>query len=483
MGRLRDCLVTMIVAGMPGLLAALPALVRCGREPGWYCGLHPAGGLLTSPLDGGLIVEYFHDRPQEGVVMSDFLADLQSYFATGERAREAELADARPAFERAEYAGRLDRLRRAMSEAGMDVVLLSRPESMCWLHGYTARWYRHGGPPEWPALATSVVRADRDEIIHFDFGGEEELLCATSVCRDVRIYPGEAVDGSLAFLVRELALAGWLEGVIGRERRGLPPDQRTGEAIEEAIVAAGCKIEDATALIDRLLHLKSPAEVERIEAAGRVLDIGLRAAVEVIAPGVTELEVWGEMMLAMAKAGGQPAAVHELVASGPVFLPHAISGRRALRRDEIVYLDPCGVVDRYHANAARAVWIGDPPDALAELYHRAAGGFRIFCDQARPGRRVDDVGKAMKAWSEDCGISGIPSWCGGYDLGLAFPPDWVGPWKFDFDEAAPGKVFEAGMVTNLECLFETLLVDTIIYAEDGTRVLSAVPRELLVATP
>ena len=57
--------------------------------------------------------------------MSDFLADLQSYFASEERAREAELADASPAFERAEYAERLDRLRRAMSEAGVDVVLLS----------------------------------------------------------------------------------------------------------------------------------------------------------------------------------------------------------------------------------------------------------------------------------------------------------------------------------------------------------------------
>lgn len=446
-----------------------------GLEPGWYCDLHPAGGLL--------IVEYSRDRPRKGVVMSDFLADLQSYFASEERAREAELADASPAFEHAEYADRLDRLRRAMSEAGVDVVLLSRPESMCWLHGYTARWYRHAGPAEWPALATSVVRADRDEIIHFDFGGEEELLSATSVCRDVRIYPGEAVDGSLAFLVRELTSAGWLPGLVGRERRGLPPDQRTGEAIEGAIAAAGCKIGDATALIDRLLHLKSGAEVERIEAAGRVLDIGLRAAVEVIAPGVTELEVWGQMMLAMAKAGGQPAALHELVASGPVFLPHAISGKRALRRDEIVYLDPCGVVDRYHANAARAVWIGDPPDALVELYRRAAGGFRIFCAEARPGRQVEDVGKAMKAWHEDSGISEIPSWCGGYDLGLAFPPDWVGPWMFDFDEAAPGKVFEAGMVTNLECLFGTLLVDTILYAEDGTRILSTVPRELLVATP
>lgn len=288
--------------------------------------------------------------------MGDFLADLHSYFATEERAREAELADARPAFARAEYAGRLDRLRRAMSGAGVDTVLLSRPESMCWLHGYTARWYRHGGPPEWPALATSVVMAGRDEVIHFDFGGEEELLAATSVCRDVRIYPDEAADGALAFLVRELAAAGWRGGLVGRERRGVPPDQHTGEAVEAAIMAAGGTITDATALVDRLLHVKSAAEVERIEAAGRVLDTGLTAAVDAIAPGVTELEVWGEMMLAMAKAGGQPAGLHELVSSGPAFLPHAISSRRVLRRDEIAYLDPCGVVDRYHANAARAVW-------------------------------------------------------------------------------------------------------------------------------
>lgn len=63
------------------------------------------------------------------------------------------------------------------------------------------------------------------------------------------------------------------------------------------------------------------------------------------------------------------------------------------------------------------------------------------------------------------------------------PAGLGGPVEFDFGEPEPGKMFEAGMVTNLECLFGTLLVDTIIYRADGTRVLSTVPRELLVATP
>ena len=88
--------------------------------------------------------------------MSGFLAGLQSYLASEERAREGKLADARPVFDPAEHADRLGRLRRAMSEAGVDVVFLSWPESMCWLHGYTARWYRHAGPPGWPALAQAT---------------------------------------------------------------------------------------------------------------------------------------------------------------------------------------------------------------------------------------------------------------------------------------------------------------------------------------
>ena len=102
-----------------------------GWDLGWYCDLQRADGAWTPHLDGGLIIEYSHDRPPKGVVMSDFLADLRSYFASEEMAREVELAEASPAFEHAEYADRLDRLRRAMSEAGMDVVFLSRPESMC----------------------------------------------------------------------------------------------------------------------------------------------------------------------------------------------------------------------------------------------------------------------------------------------------------------------------------------------------------------
>ena len=61
-------------------------------------------------------------------------------------------------------------------------------------------------------MTTSVVRADRDEVIDFDFGGEEELLSATFRVPRRPDYPGEAVDGALGFLVRQLTSVGWLPG-------------------------------------------------------------------------------------------------------------------------------------------------------------------------------------------------------------------------------------------------------------------------------
>ena len=59
-------------------------------------------------------------------------------------------------------------------------------------------------------------------------------------------------------------------------------------------------------------------------------------------------------------------------------------------------------------------------------------------------------------------------------------PDWVGDFYFHLgDDKYLDRVFEENMVTNFESLFNTALIDTLIYGKDGTRVLSKTPRELI----
>ena len=60
-------------------------------------------------------------------------------------------------FAEEEYADRLMRLRKAMADASIDTVVLTAPDSMCWLHGYQSRWYRAHSPTDWPPLQCTVV--------------------------------------------------------------------------------------------------------------------------------------------------------------------------------------------------------------------------------------------------------------------------------------------------------------------------------------
>ena len=50
-------------------------------------------------------------------------------------------------------------------------------------------------------------------------------------------------------------------------------------------------------------------------------------------------------------------------------------------------------------------------------------------------------------------------WLGGYEIGIAFPPDWCGNFVYDsFMEMGDAR-FEEGMVVNFECGFG--VVDTL----------------------
>src|SRR5262249_28699743 len=151
--------------------------------------------------------------------------------------------------------------------------------------------------------------------------------------------------------------------------------------------------------------------------------------------GVTELEAWEAAVHAMIAAGGEPAALQENVWAGTSQLIHALSSRRRLAAGELVCADPCGVVYRYHANAARTFSLGEPDPAALALMDILAGGMQLFEDTAGPGVRVSDVQRTLRAYYQESGVWDRRGWLGGYEFGVALPPDWVGEWMFAVDDA------------------------------------------------
>jgi Xaa-Pro aminopeptidase len=186
-------------------------------------------------------------------------------------------------------------------------------------------------------------------------------------------------------------------------------------------------------------------------------------------------------MHAMVAAGGEPAALQENVWAGTDHLVHALSSRRPIAAGEIVGTDPCGVVDRYHANAARVLSIGEPEPAAVELMGLLADGAALFQESAGPGVSVAEVQRTLRSYYQDTGLWERRGWLGGYELGIAFPPDWVGEWIFSVDDADSDDVFEDGLVTNYESRAGLALIDTFVVGPGGTERLSSVPREILIA--
>lgn len=393
-------------------------------------------------------------------------------------AREPDLA-----FQPSEYADRLSRLRSAMEVAKLDVLIVSAPDVMCWLHGYQARWYKGHCTTAWPPFHCTVAHVDHDRLLHFDMERHRHLIARNSVLRDLRLKAANTVDEWLDFFLGELQGEGWLKGTVGIEKWSSVPNRATSEIIEAALASRGCEVVDASLVTRGARRLKSPAEIELISRAAAVCDAGLRALHAALAPGVTELEARQAMIDAMVSAGGEPAAIEENVWAGTNHLIHSLSSRRRFAPGEIVGADPCGVIYRYHANAARTLSIGEPEPAAVRLMGLLAQGNALFAESAGPGVSVAEVQRTLRSYYQDAGIWDHRGWLGGYELGVAFPPDWVGQWMFAVDDVDSDDVFEEGLVTNYESMAGLALIDTFVIGPDGATRLSSIPREILVAGP
>jgi Xaa-Pro aminopeptidase len=385
------------------------------------------------------------------------------------------------AFGRNEYEGRLARLRAEMTAANLEMLVISAPDAMCWLHGYQARWYKSHSTTAWPPFHCTVAHVDHDRLVHFDMERHRLLIPRTSVLTDLRLKAANTVEEWLEFFLGELAAEGWLGGRTGLEMWSSVPNRATSELLEAALCARGCTVVDGSLVSRRARRLKSAAEIVLIRRAAEVCDAGLRALRGFLAPGVTELEAWAQLVSAMIDAGGEPAALQENVWAGTSQLIHALSSRRRFSAGEIVCADPCGVVHRYHANAARTLSIGDAQPEAVRLMELLAGGMTLFERTARPGVRVADVQRVMRDYYRDSGLWERRGWLGGYEFGVALPPDWVGEWMFGVDDADSDDMFEEGLVTNFESIIGLVLIDTFVIGADGAERLSSVPREILVA--
>ena len=388
-----------------------------------------------------------------------------------------------------EYRQRLNRVRETMIREKIDLLFLSAPESLFYISGYKAEWYQAQSTKLWPPASGTAVHVDHDNFIDFDTEEEEVLSRFTSISTDTRILRETTeTTGMPSWIVQELKKEGWLPATVGLEMWSYRPNRAVSEMFQSALEKEGCKVVDGTDIVREVRAIKSPQEIAYIEKAAEIADIGMNAAIESIRPGMTELEVYGEIVHAMAKAGGENPGIPVLVTSGPKTASlHALSSRKKIQRGEMINVDICGVYNRYHADIARSLSMGKPNPDVAKVVELSAKAYDVIAKLIKPNLPVAEFNQKMKAYYEEAGILQDKWWVGGYELGIAFPPDWVGEFVYDMDIDAGDQLFVPGTVVNHESNFylphkagTSYQINTLIFTEEDARIPGEIPNDLIV---
>ena len=302
-------------------------------------------------------------------------------------------------FDDEEFAGRLQRIRAEMARAGIDCLFLTSPESLYYVSGFLCMWYQTESPMEWPPSNGIAVHVDHDRFIHFETEREAVLTRTFTVSRDTRFFPRESFRDGTRFIADELKAEGWLKGNVGLEFWAGRPNRAVSERFQAAFEAAGARVVDGSAILREVRWKKSAAEMACLHEGARIAVAGLERAREVIRPGVSELEVQGEVVQALTATGGEmPAMMIPVLSGAKTNACHAVATRRRMQAGELVVLDVAGVHKRYHVNAARGVLRRDrdPP------VRRRKRGARHRADPVRACRdRVDPFGlpASLEDWN------------------------------------------------------------------------------------
>jgi Xaa-Pro aminopeptidase len=389
-----------------------------------------------------------------------------------------QLTGPRP-FSDSEYRDRARRVREQMGRRSIDVLLVLSPPNLYYLTGFESIWY----PPRAPVGA--LLSASSEDIVFVDYERHQTLVERVAFYDDAVFYDYATAVDQICAAIRD---RGWASSTIGVERWTSSPGAPLVDRIAGAIGSLGAEVVDGDWVVDRVRAVKSDAELVYVREASEIVDGAVESLGEFVRPGRTELEIAAHLNAMMAGFGGEEPAIRTMVSAGPDVWcrTHSPPSRRPVAEGDVMYVDCCGVVNRYHVDVCRTFAIGrDHPQARAIL-EQTAHSVDAVIDAVKPGDPLD----VAQRTAEDYVFSRFPReqvwWVGGYALGIAMPPNWVGHTYLSNDAFEPF-TWEPGYVTNYENIlfdrdagFTASYMETLLMGPERIQVLSRVPRTLTV---
>lgn len=312
------------------------------------------------------------------------------------------------------FTQRLSRFQARLTDAAIDVALITDDDSVYYLTGYY-------------------------DYLHMEFG-RPTILVVPAQGKTRLITPMIDLRSAEA-AARVDAIAPWNDGMGKEWRETLPAAVR--DALRVAIepdhmpppvrayvdgLIGPDRLTSATPILAGMRMIKSPQELQLARHAGQVANAMMAAGRAAIGDGVPEYEVAIATSQAAARKAAALLTAHyddadmspntqflQIMASGrDIVKTHHRASTRIMRRGEPVFLCFCGMTNfhRFKLGFDRTFWIGEIADkSQAAVYEVALASQKAALAALRPGVTAESVHAAYATVIQDAGFE-YPFRCG-----------------------------------------------------------------------
>ena len=131
------------------------------------------------------------------------------------------------------------------------------------------------------------------------------------------------------------------------------------------------------------------------------------------------MELAAEIEFRLKRYGARGAAFETIVASGPrSALPHGRASAKRLKKNELVMFDLGAIIDDYHSDMTRTVYLGRPPARVKRIYGAVKEALEHAQAAVRAGVPAARVDAAARGHLERQGLGAYFVHGTGHGLGL-----------------------------------------------------------------
>lgn len=358
-----------------------------------------------------------------------------------------------------ETSERVDRVRQAIQDRGLDALLVTHPSNRVYLTGFT-------GEDIAPNESSGHLLITNDAAVLIT--GSVNTIQAQAQAPHVRVVTR---GGSWAEAdAREILATGVTK--IGYESQAMLEGVFCGINDEIGKKSTTVDWKPVDGLVETFRAVKSPSEVALLRKAFEITNAAFDRVAPTIQAGQSEWDVSWRIHVAMVELGAEGPAFPTIVAAGThAARPHHEPGERIIEDGEPIVIDMGARYHGYCADLTRTVWVGTPDKRLREVYPIVAEAVERVLERMQPGVTGAEMDAAAREYISSRGYGEAFSHSLGHGVGVRVH-EAPSASKQSIDVLAAGNVITVEPGIYLPAWGGVRVEDVVLITDDGVEVLT-----------